>query len=313
MVGVTWSECVAESAAGRTVRTPSTAPGSPFRTGIVPAVIGRPFSAPGEVHALLERRIRGHRMGRAAVEMGVWGAGGRRDGGCRSLALLVGGVSAARGALRRPCLGQFVENGCGARDAAEPRSARRASPRPRRPTATARIRIKIGPGHDVAYVDAVRRAIGPTISVTADANCSYSLDLPEHEARPRGARPARPRHDRAAAGARRPWSSTPSSSAGLSTPICLDEERDRRVSRGGDARTTQRSRGEPEARTRRRLPARSPRDPTTTVRVLASPCCAVGCSRAGSARAYKRGARVGCPTSPSRAICRRAAGTGLAT
>jgi O-succinylbenzoate synthase len=174
--GVAWSECVAEALP---TYSPDTVDSSWLAVSewIVPTVIGQPFSAPGEVHALLERRIRGHRMGRAAVEMGVWALEASRRG-LPLAALLIDASAAARDseAVAR----QFVETGVVLGMQPNPEAlAERA--RAAKADGYRRIRVKIGPGLDVAYVEAARRAIGPAISLTADANCSYSLDVPEHE------------------------------------------------------------------------------------------------------------------------------------
>jgi o-succinylbenzoate synthase len=39
----------------------------------------------------------------------------------------------------------------------------------------ARLKCKIAPGHDVAYVAAVREAVGPNVRMSVDANAAYTL------------------------------------------------------------------------------------------------------------------------------------------
>jgi len=45
-----------------------------------------------------------------------------------------------------------------------------------------RVKLKVGPGRDVAYVGAAREAVGPAAPLAADANNAYTLDDPAHGA-----------------------------------------------------------------------------------------------------------------------------------
>jgi O-succinylbenzoate synthase len=169
--GETWSECVAEALPTYSPDTVDTS-WLAISEWIVPAVIGQPFSGPAAVHPALERRIRGHRMGRAAVEMGIWALEASRRG-LPLAALLTGASDAAResGVVARP----FVETGIALGMQPSPDAlAERALAA--RAAGYRRIKIKIAPGRDVSHVEAVRRALGPGDRITADANCSYSLD-----------------------------------------------------------------------------------------------------------------------------------------
>jgi O-succinylbenzoate synthase len=66
-----WSECVAFSHPNYSPETIDTA-WLALGEWIVPRVLGIPLSGPERVDELLARDIRGHRMARAALEMGVW-------------------------------------------------------------------------------------------------------------------------------------------------------------------------------------------------------------------------------------------------
>ena len=170
-----WSECVAEE-------TPSYSPDTVDTCWLAISewlgahVLGVSFATPGDVDAALQRGVRGHRMARAAIEMGCWALESVRAGAPLAVVLArASAVAREQGAQPRT----HVEAGIalGMRDT-PPELARRAK------AAAAdgyrRIKVKVGPGRDVAFLHAVRSAVGDGISLIADANSSYSLDDPEH-------------------------------------------------------------------------------------------------------------------------------------
>ncbi|MDO8501950.1 MAG: o-succinylbenzoate synthase [Gemmatimonadaceae bacterium] len=171
----TWSECVAETLPTYSPETVDTC-WLALSEWIVPIVLGEPFSASNLVHATLERRIRGHRMARATVEMGVWALAASRRG-LSLAALLVSESDIARqlGAGPRP----FVETGIalGMQPSPEALAERSLAAHA---AGYRRIKVKIAPGRDVPYVRAARDALGPGVSLTVDANCSYTLDDADH-------------------------------------------------------------------------------------------------------------------------------------
>ena len=174
--GVTaWSECVAEALPTYSADTVDSS-WLALTEWIVPAVLGRSFASANVVHPLLERGIRGHRMGCAAVEMGIWTLEARQRG-C-SLAALLASASAVtreKGVAPR----QTVDTGIaiGMQPTVDALVARA---RAARDDGYRRIKIKIAPGNDVALVTAVLPLRSASLSITADANCSYSLDDAEH-------------------------------------------------------------------------------------------------------------------------------------
>src|SRR5688500_2657544 len=107
-------------------------------------------------------------MAKAAVEMGVWVLAAERLG--TSLANLLGGTRSqiatgiSLGIQRSP--ETLVEK---ARDALA--------------LGYRKVKIKIKPDADVAYVAAVRTALGPTAPLMADANNAYTLADADHLAR----------------------------------------------------------------------------------------------------------------------------------
>jgi O-succinylbenzoate synthase len=159
--GVTaWSECVAGEQPNYSPETIDTA-WLAITQWIAPRVLFRSWDAPGQIHSVLEHDIRGHAMAKAAVEMGVWGVEAERLR--MPLAQLVGGtrseiaVGISLGIQSGP--EQLVEKA---------RAALAAGYQ--------KVKIKIKPGADVAYVRAAREALGAGAPLMADANNAYTLD-----------------------------------------------------------------------------------------------------------------------------------------
>lgn len=171
----TWSECVAESLPTYSPDTVDTC-WLALEKWIIPVTIGQPFATPRELNAKLEDRIRGHRMARASVEMGAWGIEALQRG--VSLAALLFSESVcdrSLGAVPRP----LVEAGIALGMHAGPDELSR-----RVVAAVAegycRIKLKIAPGRDIEYAGRARTAAGPGVSLSVDANGSYSLDNADH-------------------------------------------------------------------------------------------------------------------------------------
>ncbi|MDX1388834.1 MAG: o-succinylbenzoate synthase, partial [Acidobacteriota bacterium] len=86
-----WAECVAAERPNYSSETVDTA-WLAIREWVAPRVLGRCFDDPGSVAPVLETNFRGHRMAKAAVEMGTWALEAERRG--EPLARLLGGVRA---------------------------------------------------------------------------------------------------------------------------------------------------------------------------------------------------------------------------
>lgn len=166
-----WSECVAPEEPNYSPETVDTA-WLAIARWVAPRVLGRTLGAPWEVHALLERDFRGHWMAKAAVEMGAWGLAAER-GGVALAALLAGAPGAAR--APRPLVDVGISLGIQPDPAALVGKARDAIAAGYR-----KVKVKIQPGADVAYLHAVRDELGPDAPLMADANNAYSLDDPAH-------------------------------------------------------------------------------------------------------------------------------------
>jgi O-succinylbenzoate synthase len=154
-----WSECVAPELPNYTAETIDTA-WLAIRDWVAPRVLGRSFAEPSEVFAVLQRDFRGHLMAKAAVEMGLWALDAERLG--VSLAHRLGGI--------RPAVEVGISLGIQSSPGALAERAGREVVAGYR-----KIKIKIEPGADVAYLRAVREALGPTAPLMADANNAYTL------------------------------------------------------------------------------------------------------------------------------------------
>jgi O-succinylbenzoate synthase len=155
----TMSECVAFQLPIYSPETIDTA-WLAIREWLAPRVLGRELAGPEVVHALLEENIRGHNMAKAALEMGCWGLAAEAGG--VSLSSLLGGT--------RDRVPTGISLGIQSEPAALVARAQAAVAAGYR-----KIKVKIRPGQDVAYVRAVREALGRTIGIMADANSAYTL------------------------------------------------------------------------------------------------------------------------------------------
>ena len=127
---------------------------------VAPRVIGRDFAHPRDVYPVLEQDFRGNWMAKAAVEMGMWVLEATRQG--IPLATLLGGT--------RTEIATGISLGIQSSPEALVAKARAAVAEGYR-----KVKIKIAPGHDVAWVRAVREALGPDAPLMADANNAYTL------------------------------------------------------------------------------------------------------------------------------------------
>jgi O-succinylbenzoate synthase len=131
-----------------------------LREWVAPRVLGRPFGGPEAVAAVLAEDFRGHLMAKAAVEMGCWAVAAQLAR--LPLARLLGGTQE-----RVPA---GISIGIQPDPPALVRRAQAALAEGYR-----KIKMKIRPGADVAYVRAVREAAGPEAPLMADANSAYTL------------------------------------------------------------------------------------------------------------------------------------------
>jgi O-succinylbenzoate synthase len=159
--GITaWSECVAGESPNYSPETIDTA-WMAISEWLAPRVLGRELSAPGDAFPILDDGIRGHNMAKAAVEMGMWGLEATRLG--IGLSRLIGGtrehvdVGISLGIQETPiALIQRVASALA--------------------EGYRKVKIKIRPGADVAFLRAVREAVGHDAPLMADANNAYRLD-----------------------------------------------------------------------------------------------------------------------------------------
>jgi o-succinylbenzoate synthase len=160
----TWSECVAAEKPNYSPETTDTA-WLALRAWLIPAVLGRTFEKPTDVHPALEQAARGHRMAKATLEMGAWALTAEVKG--VSLSQLLGGTR------KRLEVGVSI----GIQDspsALAERAVREVGKGYRK------IKLKIEPGADLEYVEAVRKAVGPEVALMVDANAAYSPEDGSH-------------------------------------------------------------------------------------------------------------------------------------
>jgi O-succinylbenzoate synthase len=157
--GSVWSECVASEEPNYSSETIDTAWHAIVHWA-APRVLGRSFQHPAEVFPVLQHDFRGHLMAKAAVEMGIWALDAERQG--VSLACRLGGI--------RNSVEVGISLGIQPSPEALVERAGRALQEGYR-----KVKLKIEPGADVAYVRAVREALGPDAPLMADANNAYTL------------------------------------------------------------------------------------------------------------------------------------------
>jgi o-succinylbenzoate synthase len=160
----TWAECVAGEQPNYTAETIDTA-WYAIQQWIGPRVLGLRFNGPEEVHAALNRDLRGHPMAKAAVEMGCWALAATAEG--VPLSKRIGGT--------RDRVATGISLGIQANPAALVERAAAALAQGYR-----KIKVKISPGSDIAFVRAVREALGADIHLMADANSAYTLNDADH-------------------------------------------------------------------------------------------------------------------------------------
>jgi O-succinylbenzoate synthase len=159
-----WAECVAFQRPIYTAETIDTA-WLAIREWLAPRLLDRAIPGAYAVHEILERDIRGHNMAKAALEMGCWGLQATIEG--VPLARLLGGThervptGISLGIQPTPAL--LVERAVAALEAGY-----------------RKIKLKIQPRQDVAYVAAVRDVLGAGVEIMADANAAYTIADADH-------------------------------------------------------------------------------------------------------------------------------------
>jgi O-succinylbenzoate synthase len=153
-----WGECVADADPFYTSETTDTA-WLVMTKYLVPAALEAPIDRAAEL-ASRWRRVRGHRMAKAALEMAAWDLEARLAGEplCVRLGAAPRPIAAGVSIGIQPALEVLVE-----RVQSELAEGYQ------------RVKIKIKPGWDVAPVEAIRRAL-PDLPLMVDANAAYAAD-----------------------------------------------------------------------------------------------------------------------------------------
>ena len=160
----TWSECVAGDFPNYSPESIDTATLA-IREWLAPRVLGRRFETPGEVAAALSEDLRGHEMAQAAIEMGAWALAATKAG--QSLSSLLGGT--------RKRIGTGISIGIqNSPEELADRAGKALGDGYRK------IKLKIKPGQDLDYLQAVRDRLGRDAPLMADANNAYTLADADH-------------------------------------------------------------------------------------------------------------------------------------
>lgn len=152
-----WSECVAGEAPDYSEEIVDTARLA-LRRWLAPRLLGRDLSHPAEAFDLLSRGVRGHRMAKAALEMGMWALHAALTG--RTLRDVLGGV--------RDRIPTGVTLGLASSVPELVEEAREALEAGYR-----KVKVKIAPGRDEGRLRPLREELGRDAPLAADANGSY--------------------------------------------------------------------------------------------------------------------------------------------
>jgi o-succinylbenzoate synthase len=157
--GVTgWGESVAEGTPFYSYETVTTA-WHILRDFLIPSILGKELSGIQEAIELYER-VRGHMMAKAGIEAALWDAFAKAKG--ESLSKMLGGV--------RKKVDVGVSIGIQSSEIALIKKVETHLSEGYR-----RIKIKIAPGNDIRFVEALRKEF-PGLLLQVDANSAYTLD-----------------------------------------------------------------------------------------------------------------------------------------
>jgi len=132
-----------------------------LRDFLAPALLGKQWQHPEQAGSAWAK-VRGNHFARAGIEIACWDLDARRRG--ISVARALGGDEA------RPFIDSGVSLGIEPTPALLLEQVARFAAQGYK-----RIKMKIGPGHDIEYVAAVRERY-PDLPVMVDANSAYTLD-----------------------------------------------------------------------------------------------------------------------------------------
>ncbi len=154
-----WSECVAKNQPNYSPETIDTS-WIMLTKWIAPPILNKQWRHPSDVWPFLQKGIRGNNMAKASLEMGIWALAAEKQE--KSLAAFLGGTQ------------HELETGIsiGIQD-----SPIQLLEKTRHALAQGykKIKVKIKPGYDIAYIDLVRKESGSSFPLMVDANNAYTL------------------------------------------------------------------------------------------------------------------------------------------
>lgn len=161
---IAWGECVAFDTPNYLPETIDTA-WLMIAQHVAPRVLGKTFATPGEVHPALEKNFRGHNMAKAAIEMTCYALVAEKEG--ISLSKLLGGT--------RTEISSGVSLGIQESPTVLIEKVQRSLEE-----GYAKVKMKIQPGADLEYIQAVYDAVGENAHLMVDANNAYTLSDLDH-------------------------------------------------------------------------------------------------------------------------------------
>jgi o-succinylbenzoate synthase len=154
-----WSECVAGEKPNYFPETTDSA-WLTLKNWLIPMLLGKDFRHPRDIAKLFRNSTRGNTMAKAALEMASWCLLAKKQN--LSLATLLGGTQT------RLASGISI----GIQDSPEILVKKAADALSR---GYHKIKVKIKPGYDIAYIKALRTEFGDLSRVMVDANNAYTL------------------------------------------------------------------------------------------------------------------------------------------
>ncbi len=154
-----YSECVAKQIPNYTPETVDTA-FIVLKKHVLPLILGHTFEHPSDLVEKIQTHIRGNWMAIASVDMAAWALHAEKTN--QSLSQALGGTKAA------------IECGISLGIQASPEALAEVVKK-EFSAGYKKIKCKIKPGKDVAYIAKVREVCGEAVPLMVDANNAYSL------------------------------------------------------------------------------------------------------------------------------------------
>ncbi len=154
-----WSECVVGEKPNYFPEITDTA-WTMLAQCLIPMVLGKPYQHPRDIARLFRENVRGNTMAKAALEMGAWCLLAEKQN--LSLSTLLGGTKTRLASGISLGIQDSPEQLLDKAEAALSRGYHK-------------VKVKIKPGYDLAYIEALHRHFGELSRFMVDANNAYTL------------------------------------------------------------------------------------------------------------------------------------------